>query len=145
METRLHSYETYLFKFILPIMGIPWNGIRSFRVILSPGENNPTIIGLAIAAWCVMLALSVWYAVRLKTVFMTQNGLRIRGYVTELEISFSDVASVRHNWFWKNATLELKTSAAFGAKILFIPRGRVATEAGSRRTLDLLRELISRT
>jgi hypothetical protein len=145
METRLHSYETYLYKFMLPIIAIPWNGLRSFRAVLSPGEHNPTIIGLAILVWCAMLALILWYALRVKTVFMTQDGLRIHGYVTDLEISFSDIASVKHNWFWKNATLQLKTNSAFGATILFIPRRRVGTEGGNRFTLDLLRELISQT
>ena len=48
-----------------------------------------------------------WYAVRLKTVFLDDNTLRVCGFITELEIPFSDIASIKHNWFWKNATLKL--------------------------------------
>src|SRR5215471_11392802 len=100
METRLHSYETYLYKYMFPLMAIPWRGFSTFRVALPPGQNNATIVGLLVVAWCVMFALILWYAVRLKTVFLTANTLRVRGFVTELEIPFSDIASVKHNWFW---------------------------------------------
>jgi hypothetical protein len=144
METRLHSYETYLFKYLLPIMGIPWDGFSSLRRAFPPTEpNHAIIIWVATAVWCVTLVLFVWYGLRLKTVFINQTGLRIRGYVTEIEIPFSQIASVKHNWFRKNATLHLNDSSAFGANILFIPRLRIATEHGKISTLDMLRNRIA--
>jgi hypothetical protein len=146
METRLHSYETYLFKYLLPVMGIPWDGFRSLRHGFPGTEpNSATFIWIGAVAWCVMVVLVVWYALRLKTVFLNETGLRVRGYITEIEIPFSDVASIKHQWFIKTATLRLNTLSAFGAKITFMPRTRIATEHGNRFTLDVLRELINRT
>jgi len=98
---------------------------------------------VAVMMWCVTYPLVVFYAVRLKTVFANETGLRIRGYVNEIEIPFSDIASVRHNWFFKNDTLFLSARSAFGHKILFIARRRVVTERGSISTLDMLRNLIA--
>lgn len=92
--------------------------------------------------WCVSYGLVVFYGVRLKTVFVNEAGLRIRGYITEIEIPFSEVASVKHNWFFKNDSLFLNVRA-FGDKILFIARRRVTTERGAIATLDMLRSLIA--
>jgi len=85
----------------------------------------------------------VFYAVRLKTVFVNETSLRIRGYVTEIEVPFSDMASVKHNWFFKNDTLILGVRSVFGDRILFIARRRVLTEGGKMSTLDMLRGLIT--
>lgn len=93
--------------------------------------------------WCVTYGLVVFYGVRLKTVFVNEAGLRIRGYLTEIEVSFSEVASVKHNWFFKNDSLFLNVRSAFGDKILFIARRRVTTERGAMGTLDMLRNLIA--
>ena len=144
METRLHSYETYLYKYLLPIAWIPWEGLRGLRRAFPPGyPNSATMISVAIIVWSVSFPLVVFYAVRLKTVFANETGLRIRGYVTEIEIPFSEMASVRHNWFFKNDTLFLNVRSAFGYRILFIARRRVVTERGSISTLDMLRNLIA--
>src|SRR5687767_7665946 len=144
METRLHSYETYLFKYLLPIMGIPWDGFRGLRRAFPPAEpNNATIIWVATVVWCVLLVGFVWYGFRLKTVFINQTGLRIRGYITEIEIPFSQIASVKHNWLMRNATLHLNVASPFGAKILFIPRLRIAMEHGKVSTLEMLRNRIA--
>ena len=144
METRLHSYETYLYKYFLPIFWFPWDGLRSVRrAFPSSDPNSATMIWVAIIMWCVTYPLVVFYAVRLKTVFLNETGLRVRGYVTQIEIPFSDIASVKHNWFLKNDTLFLNGHSAFGYKILFIARRRVVTERGSTPTLDMLRSLIA--
>ena len=100
---------------------------------------------LAMIVWCVLFMLVVRYALRLKTVFANETGLRISGYLSEIEVPFSDVASIKPNWFFKNATLQLNAPSDFGAKIRFIPRRQVETDQGNRLTLDVLRELIDRT
>jgi|ERR1043166_928225 hypothetical protein len=142
METRLHSYETYLYKYLLPIVWIPWSRLKGLRSAFPPSEpNSATMIWVAIIFWCVSFPLVVFYAVRLKTIFASETGLRVRGYVTEIEIPFSDIASVKHNWFFKNDTIFLRARSAFGYKILFIARRRVVTERGSISTLDMLRNL----
>src|SRR6266849_2290105 len=136
METRLHSYETYLYKYILPIAWIPWDGFRSLRRAFPPSEpNSATMIWVGMVAWCVIYTLVVLYGLRLKTVFSNQSGLRIRGYVSEIEIPFSDVAAAKHNWFMKNDTLSLNVRSAFGDRILFIARRRIVTERGKISTL----------
>lgn len=101
------------------------------------------MIWVAIIMWCVTYPLVVFYAVRLKTVFTNETGLRIRGYISEIEIPFSEVASVKHIWFFKNDTLFLNVHTAFGDRILFIARRRVVTERGAMSTLDMLRNLIT--
>jgi len=143
METRLHSWETYLYKYFLPIAWIPWDGFRSLRTAVPASDPNFVAIrSVAVVLWCVTYALLVFYAVRLKTVFMNENGLRIRGYFTEIEIPFSEVASVRHNAIFKNDNLFLNAGSAFGDRILFITRRRVRTENGAISTLEMLRQLI---
>src|SRR5258708_3269842 len=108
METRLHSYGTYLYKYVLPICCFPWDGLRSVRRAFPPSDpNSATMIWVAIIMWCVTYPLVVFYAVRLKTVFLSETGLRVRGYVNEIEIPFSDIASVKHNSFLKNDSLLL--------------------------------------
>ena len=145
METRLHSYETYLYKYVLPIAGIPWDGFRSLRrVFPSTDPNSATMIWAGMILWCVMLLLILWYALRLKTVVMYETGLRVGGYLAQIEVPFSDMAAVKSNWFMKNATLRLKVPSEFGDKILFIARRRLTTEIGNRSTLDLLRNLMNR-
>src|SRR5260370_39967788 len=120
METRLHSYETYLYKYLLPIMWIPWDGFRSLRrAFPSTDPNSATTIRVAIILWCLMFPLVIWYALRLKTLVMTGDGLRIGGYFSEVEVPFSNIATVRHNWFAKNDTLRLNAPSEFGDKILF--------------------------
>src|SRR5215813_14356128 len=136
METRLHSYETYLYKYVLPVLWFPWDGFRSVqRAFPTTDPNNSTLRWVAIIMWCVSYGLVVFYGVRLKTVFVNEAGLRIRGYITEIEIPFSEVASVKHNWFFKNDSLFLNVRSAFGDKILFIARRRVTTERGAIATL----------
>jgi hypothetical protein len=106
METRLHSYETYLYKYLLPILWFPWEGLGSVRRAFPPSDpNSLTTIWLIIIIWCATYPLLQYYAIRLKTVFANETGLRIRGYITEIEIPFSEIASVKHNWFFKNDTL----------------------------------------
>ena len=145
METRLHSYETYLYKYLLPIMWVPWDGFRSLRrAFPSTDPNSATMIRVAIILWCLTLPLVIWYALRLKTLVVTQDALRIGGYFSEVEVPFSNVTTVTHNWFAKNDTLRLNPPSEFGDKILFIARRRVSTEGGRRSTLDLLRGLIPR-
>jgi len=144
METRLHSYETYLYKYFLPVLWFPWDGFRSARRAFPPTDpNNGTMMWVAIIMWCVTYGLVVFYGFRLKTVFLNETGLRIRGYITEIEIPFSEVASVKHNWFFKNDSLFLNARETFGDKILFIARRRVKTERGTMATLDMLRKLIA--
>ena len=98
---------------------------------------------LVVIVWCVSFPLVVFYAVRLKTVFAGETGLRIRGYITEIEIPFSDMAFVKHNWFFKNDTILLNASSVFGDRILFIARRRVVTPSGAMSTLEMLRSLIA--
>ena len=127
-------------------MGIPWDGFKSLRRAFPATEpNGATFFWIFAVAWCVMFVLVVWYALRLKTIVLTDTGVRVRGYITEIEIPFSDVASVKHHWFIKTATLRLNVLSAFGAKIIFMPRTRIATWHGKRFTLDVLRELIDQT
>jgi hypothetical protein len=91
----------------------------------------------------VTYGLVVFYGFRLKTVFLNETGLRIRGYITEIEIPLSEVTSVKHNWFFKNDSLFLNVRETFGDKILFIARRRVKTEGRAMATLDMLRKLIA--
>lgn len=143
METRLHSYETYLYKYLLPLMWIPWDGFRSLRRAFPlTYPNSATIIPLFIIIWCVTFPLVIWYALRLKTLVLTGNGLRIGGYFSVIEVPFLEVAGVKHNWFMKNDTLRLKVPSEFGDKILFIARGRVSTVSGRRSTFEILSGLI---
>jgi len=74
METRLHSYETYLYKYLLPVLWFPWDGFRSARRAFPPTDpNNGTMMWGAIIIWCVTYGLVVFYGFRLKTVFLNET------------------------------------------------------------------------
>jgi hypothetical protein len=146
MRANLHSIETYLYKYLLPLVFVPWDGFRDLRSAFP--SNDPHFAGtiwILLGAWCVMAPLIFWYAFKLKTVVLDGSVLRIKSYITRIDVPIANVANLK----WRNplmmphVTLRLKGDSEFGDKIVFIPRRRIATDAGYRSTLEVLQELIN--
>jgi hypothetical protein len=141
METNLTSLETYLYKYMLPIFFIPWDGFRTVRGPVrpdNPGEGMS--FWLFLAFWVVMTPFVFRYSFKLKRVTMDERSLYVKGYLKEARIPFSNVESITPSR-WPNlrhVTLRLKTASEFGTKIMFIPRKRIATPRGEVLTVEEL-------
>jgi hypothetical protein len=134
MGTNLHSFETYVYKYLLPAVFIPWDGFRGIKKAFP--ENPTKMLWLMIAAWSLMAPFVFWYAVKLKTVVMDDAVLHIKGYFKTVDIPLADVASVKgRGLMLMHAKLRLKTPSDFGDVIFFMPRGRIPTATGKKLTL----------
>ncbi len=145
METNLTSLETYIYKYILPIAFIPWDGFRS---VVGPAlPDNPSsrmMLLLFLGIWVVMIPFLFWYAFKLKRVIMDERCLYVKGYLKEARIPFSNVESIRRS-AWPNlrhVTLKLKTASEFGTEIVFIPKRKIAIPRGERLTMEEWRSRI---
>jgi len=146
METNLTSLETYLYKYLLPVTFIPWDGFRSVRASFPPNDPHAkSMLWLFFFFWCVMTPFVFWYALKLKRVVINEEFLRVKSYLKEIEIPLANVESIKTST-WPNmrhVTLRLKSPSEFGDKIIFIPKKKIGTAAGEKSTLEELRERIT--
>src|SRR6185295_679611 len=96
MKTSLHSFETYLHKYLLPAMFVPWDGFRSLRVAFPLSEPNAkATLLLILGFWLVMSPFIFWFGFRLKRVILLDDKLlRVKGYLKEIDIPLSNVEEV---------------------------------------------------
>lgn len=143
MRTRLHSLETYLYKYVLPIVFIPWDGFRGLRTAF---PANTTMFVVLITVWAVMVPFVFWNALKLKTVAMDDQGLHVKGYFKEIDVPFVNVASIKpRSLFVLHVTLLLNMPTEFGDRIAFMARSRIDTPEGRRPTLEELQKRIARS
>lgn len=145
METNLHSLQTYLYKYLLPVSFIPWDGFRSVRASFPPNDQGAqTMLWLFIAFWSVMTPFVFWFGFKLKRVVMDDRFLRVKGYLNEIEIPLSDVESVSEAGWprMRHVTLRLRTPSRFGNRIWFMPKRKIETAAGRRTPLEELQKRI---
>src|SRR5437762_1516805 len=136
MGTRLHSLETYIYKYLMPIIFTPWDG---FRGLSTPFPNSSKMPAVMIVFWALMAPFIFWTAVKLKTVVMDDDVLHVKGYFTEIDIPFADIVSIKRRLLvLPHVTLQLRAATGFGDKILFIAKGRIVTSAGRRSTFEEL-------
>ena len=113
METRLHSYETFLYKYLLPIGWIPWDGLRSLRRAFPPTDpNSATMFWLVIIMWCITYPLVVFYAVRLRPYLPMKP---VCGFVATLPKS----KFRSRTWLRSNTTGSLKTTPCSLTGVLY--------------------------
>ena len=143
METNLHSLQTYLYKYLLPVSFIPWDGFRSVKAAIATTDQNAQVmLWLFFGSWSVITPLVFWYGFNIKRVLIEDKFLRFKSYLKEIEIPLDGVESVReYGWPMRHVTLRLKTPSEFGDKVWFMPKRKIEI-AGGRKTP--LAELLER-
>jgi len=145
METNLHSLETYLYKYLLPVCFIPWDGFRSARASFPPNDQNAqAMLWLFFGFWFVMTPFVFLYGFKIKRVIIDDRVLRIKGYLNEIEIPLANVESVSEGGWarMRHVTLRLREPTSFGDRIWFMPKRRIETTSGKRTPLEELRKRI---
>jgi hypothetical protein len=143
MPIRIHSLETYLDKYVLPIVFIPWAGFGSLSRAF-PGIT-PVQTYLLIALCALFAAVVFWHALKLKTVILDDEVLHVAGYLKQVTIPLSDVMNIRSRLFLRpHWTIELRTPTEFGDKVMFLPKTRISTSGGSKSTFAELQARIER-
>lgn len=142
MPIRIHSLETYFHKYLMPILFIPWGGVRSIRLSFPSITLVPML--LLITLWAFFASIVWWHAFRLKTVILDDEVLRVKGYVKELAIPFSNILSIEYCFFMLPhlTRLRLRTTTAFGDRIIYYSKSRITTPVGLRSTFEELQARI---
>ena len=127
MRRRLSSYQTILFKFVLPALWIPLFGVAPLSMFIrsdaGPLSPPPWIF---LFFWIAGSAFLVWDAARLKFVSVDDDFLYVSNYLREIAIPLTDIYDVTEN-VWINThpvTIHLKSPSEFGDKIVFMPKTR---------------------
>lgn len=135
MERTLSAGTTFLFKYLFPVVWIGGFGMGTLELWFHPEDvvfNG--VRGAAsrgdqwwfLAAWVVGSAFLLWMAFPLKRVRLTEQGLHVSNYRTEILIPFGAIARVEQNR-WINVrpvTVHLRHDSPFGRRITFMPAGR---------------------
>jgi len=146
MEKNLHSFETYLYKYFLPVAVVPWDRFHSIRASFSPTDPHAkTMLVLFLSFWVVVTPFVFWYAIKIKRVVCSENFLRVKGYLREIDIRLADVESVTEGGVarMKHLTLRLKVPSEFGERIWFIPKKKSGIFRSGKSTLEEMQELIN--
>jgi hypothetical protein len=81
---NLHSLETYLYKYVLPVFFFPWRGFAGWSKVF-PSNPAGSLWGL-VALWVVIYSFTLWYALRLKTVVLEDRTLYVKSYLKEIPV-----------------------------------------------------------
>jgi hypothetical protein len=127
MRRRLSSYQTILFKFVLPGLWIPLFGMAPLSAFIrsdaGPLSPPPWIF---LFVWIAGSAFLLWDARRLKFVSVDDDFLYASNYLREIAIPWAEIRDVTES-VWINThpvTIHLKSPSEFGDKIVFMPKTR---------------------
>jgi hypothetical protein len=138
--TRLSSLQTFVSKFIFPLIWIGWTvfgTMKSIKVV----DPKSWLAGFAF--WLGFSGFIYWSCVRLKKVSIDDQYLYVSNYLREIAIPFSAIGDVTYNW-WLNShpvTIYFKEPTEFGDKIVFMPRFRFFPFLGPHPDVERLRRL----
>jgi hypothetical protein len=143
MKRTLSSLQTFIFKFIFPVVWIGLWGVGTLTMFLNP-QDRPDVPprGLFLLIWFLGVAVILWSCVRLKKVSVDENFLYVSNYLKEISIPLSDIYDVTEN-VWLNihpVTIHLKSPSAFGRKISFMPQAKF-TFFSSHPVVEELKEM----
>ena len=121
---KLHSWQTYIYKYLLPLSFIPWDGFQSMLAAFPQrSPDRGPLLALFFVAWIILTPLIFWYAYRLKKVVLSREWLLVEGYFKETAIPLSDVEILKEtSWPVKSVILKLKRPTEFGDQIRFMPK-----------------------
>ncbi|MDR3411632.1 MAG: hypothetical protein P4L87_11940 [Formivibrio sp.] len=130
---RLSSLQTFIFKFIFPVVwigGFSTGTVAMWVSFLSgnkpngaPSEIKYVFLALTIAG----SAYIYWSCIRLKRVRMDRQFLYISNYAQEIKVPLSMAESVSE-FRWDNAhpvTIHFVRPTEFGSSITFMPKVRL--------------------
>ncbi len=133
MPRELSSRLTPWYKFGVPAIWISVFGVGTAVVLVadvSAGSQGrrmpPELKWLMLAVWIGASGLIWWYCCRLKRVWVDDAALRVSNYIREDRIPLASVSAVTENR-WVNirpVTVEFRQPAAFGQRIVFMPKVR---------------------
>jgi hypothetical protein len=135
MDRTLSAAATSLLKFVFTpvwILGFGW-GTYSLWAHPETVEFNG-VVGAAtrsdqwlfIFAFILGTAMVLYFAIPLKRVVLTSNGLKVSNYRDEALIPFSAIEGV-HQSHWlrpRAVTVHLRSDMAFGGQFIFLPAAR---------------------
>ena len=128
----LSSAQTFISKFIFPIVWITGFGIGtiSMWIVPSAGQAANAMSGERVqflGVWIAGSAFVLWLSANLKRVRIDNGFLYISNYRKEITIPLSQIREVTENR-WINThpvTIHFRTITEFGEKITFMPTIRL--------------------
>jgi hypothetical protein len=130
----LSSAQTFVMKFVFPIVWIAGFSALTLSLFLSPDywtgpdgrPPEPGVKGAALLVTLVGTGFIYWTCVRLKRVRMDSTFLYISNYSTEIVVPLANVAEVRENrWVDSHpVTIRFHSDTQFGSQVTFMPKIR---------------------
>lgn len=135
MERTLSIQTTLVMKFVLPAVWIPGFGYATYVLWGEPANARSSTVHSAAGAiaerWLFLIAFLVgsgillWVAKVLRRVVLSEAGLRVSDYFTEVLVPFDAVRAVSQNKLilWGMVRLDLVRDCGLGRTVQFFPRG----------------------
>ena len=150
----LSSAQTFVMKFVFPVVRIGGFAITTLSLFLSPNSWQGADGGLPAAdmKWFFLFATLVgttfiwWACVRLKRVRMDARALNISNYSTDVIVPLANVAQVTENR-WVNShpvTIRFHSDTEFGSHVTFMPKIRWFAVWSSHPVVEEIRLAVNR-
>ena len=150
----LSSAQTFVMKFVFPVVWIAGFAIATLTLFLSPSSWRDTDGGPpdAQVKWFFLFATLVgtafiwWACVRLKRVRMDARALYISNFSTEIVVPLANVAEVTENR-WVNShpvTIRFHSYTEFGSQVTFMPKIRWFAFWSSHPVVEEIRRAVDR-
>ncbi len=144
MQRNISSKLTFFFKFIFPLLLIPFFIVGHLSIMLDFSETTELPKVFVFLFLIGIIAFIYWFCIRIKKVELLNSSLIVSNYLKEIEIPLSEIDKITENIWMSNhpVTIHLKTSSEFGNKIVFIPTVRLFTFLSSHPIVSELRNLV---
>jgi hypothetical protein len=150
----LSSAQTFLMKFVFPVVWIGMFALFTLTMFLSPGAfhdqgGEPADASLKwffLFATVVGTAFIRWLCFPLKRVRMDERSLYVSNYRDDINVPLADVDRVTENR-WVNihpVTIHLHRETEFGSSIVFMPKIRIFAFWSSHPVVADIRAAVER-
>ena len=150
----LSSAQTFLMKFVFPLLWIGGFALATAGLFLFPGSwhdaggdpPEPQVKWFFLFLTIGGSALIWWSCVRLKRVRMDDKVLYISNYTREITVPLANVAQVSENR-WLNShpvTIEFHSGTEFGSRVVFMPKFRWFAFLSSHPVVQEIRVAVER-
>jgi hypothetical protein len=141
-DTMLSSRMTFFSKIVMPTVWVCVFGAVTAAVWMIDG--TPAQMRLLFLLAFVVGAVSFWlFCVPLKQVRVDGGNLYVSNFRQEIAVPLAAIARVSENR-WVNihpVTIYLRTETAFGSKIMFMPKQRLAFTWTSHPVVNEIRQM----
>ncbi len=106
-RTRLSSIWTPFYKVVFPLIwigGLGMGVLAAFLINVPLPGGSSVLSGIRILlliVWIVGSGFLLWLAMRLRAVWLSEDGLLVRNYLSEIRISLSAVRHVKEAREWR--------------------------------------------